>query len=100
MAYVRFPIPVFDHETLRGLEWSQPELITAGEADEKLQDGQPYGTCSINIDDAVLASFGISGEHCHAIMCTFPAGTLMTGASHSGGCKGPWCSIASSLTLK
>ena len=30
MAYIRFPIPAFDHKALRGLEWSPPDLLDRG----------------------------------------------------------------------
>jgi hypothetical protein len=83
MAYVRFPFPAFDHKALRGLEWSAPDYLTEDGVTAKAGDGGTFGAFSVKPASGIFDKLGIQGEHCHAVLCTFPAGTRVIGRSYS-----------------
>jgi len=83
MAYVRFPIPAFDHKALRGLDWTPPSLISDADAAAKANDADARGAFAVKPDDALFDKFDIEGEHRHAYLCRVPAGARMVGRSHS-----------------
>ena len=83
MAYIRFPIPEFDHKGLRGLDWSEPKYLSEDAAAAKAADPSARGAFHLKAADALLQRFNISGEHCHALLCRAPAGARLVGRSHS-----------------
>jgi hypothetical protein len=83
MAYVRFPIPAFDHKALRGLDWSEPKYLSANEIVAKAADPKARGAFAVKPDDALFQKFDISGDHRHALLCRAPAGGRLVGRSHS-----------------
>jgi hypothetical protein len=83
MAYVRFPIPAFDHLALRGLDWAEPRYLSASEIAAKASDAAARGAFATKPDAALLDQFDISGEHCHALLCRAPAGGRLVGRSNS-----------------
>jgi hypothetical protein len=83
MAYIRFPIPAFDHKALRGLEWSPPDLLDRGAMTTAMEDAGKTGAFAVTTDGSLLEKLNIQGEHCHAHLCMFPAGARLVGQSHS-----------------
>ncbi len=83
MAYIRFPVPAFDHMAFRGLDWSPPDLIDSNAVAAAISDAGKTGAFAASADDSLFEKFNIQGEHCHAHLCLFPAGTRVVGRSHS-----------------
>ena len=83
MAYRRFPIPEFDHNAFRGLEWSEPDYLMGGDISKKLGSVDTFGAFPLEASDDVLKKFSVHGENCHALLCKFPPGTRLVGRSYS-----------------
>ena len=83
VAYVRFPVPEFDHKALRGLDWSEPDYLGEDDVIAKLDDENTSGAFPLKAPEGVLDSFSVQGEHCHALLCIVPAGTRLVGRSYS-----------------
>lgn len=83
MAYVRFPIPAFDHKAFGGLDWSAPAFLGEAEAAAKAADPDARGAFPLQPAASLFEKFNISGPHCHALLCRAPAGARMLGRSHS-----------------
>ena len=83
MAYIRFPIPVFDHKKLRGLDWVPPAVLNEGEIKSKISNQTTYGGFTVESPNSLNKNFNIQGEHTHAILCIVPEGTLLVGRSYS-----------------
>ena len=85
----RFPIPEFDHDELKSLGWTAPELLdreAAARIVEAAGDGDTsaYGAYPVVASDAFLGSLSVRGGHCHALLCVMPsAGVRMTGRSYA-----------------
>jgi len=82
MAYVRFPIPAFDHKSLRGLSWSEPAYLDDSGISARIAAAEP-GAYPVRADAALFDALGVSGEHCHAYLCLYPSGARLLGRSHS-----------------
>ena len=85
----RFPIPEFDHDELKSLGWTAPELLdreAAARIVEAAGDGDTsaYGAYPVAASDAFLGSLSVRGDHCHALLCVMPsAGVRMSGRSYA-----------------
>ena len=85
----RFPIPEFDHNELKSLDWTAPELLeheaavriakAAGDGDTSV-----HGAYPVAASDAFLESLSVRGDHRHALLCVMPAiGVRVLGRSHA-----------------
>lgn len=85
----RFPIPEFDHNDLKGLAWTPPELLDLAEAARIVEaagdgDESACGAYPVAASDAFLDALSIRGEHRHALLCVTPAaGARVTGRSYA-----------------
>ena len=85
----RFPIPEFDHDELKGLDWTTPALLdpdAAARIVEAAGDGDTsvYGAYPMAASDAFLDSLSVRGDHRHAVLCVMPAtGVRMLGRSYA-----------------
>ena len=85
----RFPVPKFDYEDLKSLDWQAPSPIAAADAarliDSAAQgDASSYGAYPMAVDDDVFDALDVRGDHRHAALCLLPAGgATMTGRSHA-----------------
>ena len=85
----RFPIPEFDHDELKSLVWTPPELLDGTAAARIVEaagrgDASAYGAYAVAASDALLDALGVRGDHRHAVMCVMPAtGVTMTGRSYA-----------------
>ena len=85
----RFPIPEFDHDALKSLDWTAPELLdldAAARIVEAAGDGDTsvYGAYPVAASDAFLDSLPVRGDHRHAMLCVMPAaGVRMLGRSYA-----------------
>ena len=83
----RFPIPEFDRDRYKNLEWSAPKLLAkAGEeqlvAAARKGDERAYGCYPVEADPALYDRFQITGSHRHAMLClTPPRDVRLTGRS-------------------
>ena len=83
----RFPIPEFDHDELKSLDWTAPDLLdleTAARIVEaaEIGDTSAYGAYPVAASDAFLDSLSVRGDHRHAVLCVIPAaGVTMLGRS-------------------
>lgn len=73
----RFPIPEFDRDQFKNLEWTPPAFLSKEDQDrliaaQKAGDAQVCGGYPIQADDAFYDHFSIRGEHRHAILCVLP----------------------------
>ena len=85
----RFPIPEFDHDELKSLDWAPPELLepdaaariveAAGDGDESV-----YGAYPVIASSTFLDSLQVRGDHRHVVLCVMPAsGVTMMGRSYA-----------------
>ena len=85
----RFPIPEFDHDELKSLDWTAPDLLDAPAAARILAaagrgDTSVHGAYPVAASDAFLDSLSVRGEHRHAVLCVMPAtGVRMLGRSYA-----------------
>lgn len=83
----RFPIPQFDRERYKNMDWSSPKLVSKPEqarliAAAKTGDAKAYGCYPVEVDPALLDRFKLTGPYTHAVMClTPPNGVRLTGRS-------------------
>ena len=83
----RFPIPAFDYEQFKNLEWKAP-LYLAPEQQERMieasrsSDAVGWGTVQAN--DAFYERFNLRGENRQVVMCLTPRRELkLVGRSHA-----------------
>jgi hypothetical protein len=73
----RFPIPEFDRDQYKNLDWSQPQLLSKEQqekliASAKKGDAAAYGCYPVRADPAFFDRFKLTGPHQHAVMCLMP----------------------------
>ena len=85
----RFPIPEFDHDELKSLDWTAPALLDLAAAARIVEaagngDTSAYGAYPVAANDAFLDSHSVRGEHRHAVLCVMPAtGVRVLGRSYA-----------------
>ena len=85
----RFPIPEFDHDELKSLDWTAPDLLDGAAAARIVEaagsgDTSVYGAYPVAASDAFLDPLSVRGEHRHAVLCVMPAaGVRMLGRSYA-----------------
>ena len=85
----RFPIPEFDHDELKSLDWTAPELLDLEAAARIVEaagsgDTSVYGAYPVATSDGFLDSLSVRGDHRHALLCVMPAsGVTMLGRSYA-----------------
>ena len=85
----RFPIPEFDHDELKSLDWTAPDLLDLQAAARIVEaaergDTSAYGAYPVAASDAFLDSLSVRGEHRHAVLCVMPSsGVMMLGRSYA-----------------
>ena len=85
----RFPIPEFDHDELKSLDWTAPDLFDLGAAARIVEaaangDTSVYGAYAVAASDAFLDSLSVRGDRRHAVLCVMPsAGVRMLGRSYA-----------------
>ena len=83
----RFPIPEFDRDQYKNMEWSAPKLLSKAEQERLIAaarngDGKAYGCYPVEADPAFYDCFRLTGENRHAVLClTPPKGVRVTGRS-------------------
>ena len=73
----RFPIPEFDRDQYKNMEWKPPKLLSGDEqakliAAAKAGDVTAYGSYPVEADAAFYDRFKLQGPHRHAVMCILP----------------------------
>jgi hypothetical protein len=76
--YVRYPVPVFEHEELKDRTWSSPDYLPVDEQQRLLaaaRDGDEsvFGAYPVMPDEALMEALQVRGEHRHAVMCLMPS---------------------------
>jgi hypothetical protein len=74
----RFPIPEFDRDQYKNLDWSEPKYVSPEEqarliAAAKSGDEKAYGCYPVQANDAFYERFKLQGQHKHVLMCLFPS---------------------------
>ena len=77
----RFPVPEFDRDHYKNMEWKPPKLLTAEEHRSLLErarkgDAAVIGTYAVHADESFYDKFRIKGDHRHAILCITPPGRI------------------------
>lgn len=75
--FMRFPIPEFNRDEFKDMEWQAPTFLSADETGDLIErqksgDASAYGCYHVMPDDALFDKFAIRGEHRHAVMCVLP----------------------------
>ncbi len=73
----RFPIPVFDRDELKEMQWSQPRYLAQAEIDalvkrQQLGDAGAYGAYPVQADEELYGKLKLQGNHRHLVMCVLP----------------------------
>ena len=73
----RFPIPEFDRDRYKNLEWSAPRLLSKVEQEKLIAaaragDEKAYGCYPVQADAAFFDRFRLVGPHRHVVMCLVP----------------------------
>jgi hypothetical protein len=85
----RFPIPPFDHEQLKNLDWQPPTYLgdaEQGRMVESVQSGKAdwHGAYPVKAHPAFYDRFKLRGPHQHAVLCVLPnRNVTMIGRSHA-----------------
>ena len=77
----RFPIPEFDRDQYKNMDWKAPQLLSRAEQDRiaaaaQKGDAAAVGCYPVAADDAFYDRFKVTGEHRHAVMCVLPKGPV------------------------
>lgn len=73
----RFPIPEFDRDQYKNMEWKKPKLLSRDEQAKLIEaakagDDKAYGSYAVEADEAFYDRFKLQGPHRHAVMCLLP----------------------------
>jgi hypothetical protein len=73
----RFPVPEFDRDQYKNMDWSEPKYLSAVEqarliASAKAGDEKVYGCYPVKADEAFFERFKLKGQHKHVLMCLLP----------------------------
>jgi hypothetical protein len=85
----RFPLPAFDYERHRNLQWSAPAPLSAEEQQRLLRsaaagDASAFGAYPIAAGEAFYDRFSLRGPHRHLRMCVLPGHEVaLVGRSHA-----------------
>jgi len=75
----RFPIPAFDYERFKNMDWAPPALPAPAAG-----AGKGVGAYPVAADAAFYERFRLRGPHQHAVMCVLPkGGARLVGRSHA-----------------
>ena len=75
--FMRFPVPEFNRDELKDMEWQAPTFLSESEIGDLIErqkagDASAYGCYAVLPDDALFDKFAIRGDHRHAVMCVLP----------------------------
>ncbi len=85
----RFPIPPFNYERYKNMEWTPPQYRDAKDQARLLDaalsgESKAYGAYPVQADAAFYERFRLRGEHRHAMMCVLPQREIaLIGRSHA-----------------
>lgn len=85
----RFPIPAFDYERFKNMEWKSPEFLAPKDQAKIFDAAQSgdegvVGAYPVQADAAFYDRFTLRGPHQHAVMCVLPRRAVMLlGRSHA-----------------
>ncbi|MEP6655665.1 MAG: hypothetical protein ABJC33_00430 [Betaproteobacteria bacterium] len=85
----RFPVPAFDYERFKNMDWIPPTLLTPAEQEQKLSAvrsgaGDGFGGFHVQADSRFYERFNLRGPHQHAVMCLLPQREVrLVGRSHA-----------------
>lgn len=73
----RFPIPEFDRDQYKNMEWSEPRFLSPEEQARLIEsaragDEKAYGCYPVKADEAFYERFKLTGPHKHALLCLLP----------------------------
>lgn len=77
----RFPIPEFDRDQFKNMQWAAPRLLSRDEQAKLIErarggDATAYGSYAVEADEAFYERFKLRGPHRHAVMCLLPRGEV------------------------
>lgn len=85
----RFPIPEFEYEQFKNMEWNPPVWVSTQDQARLLEahkagDSETCGCYPVQASSAFYDTFKLRGEHRHAVMCVLPnASVTVVGRSHA-----------------
>lgn len=83
----RFPIPEFDRDQYKNMDWSAPHLLSKDEQERliaaaKRGDATAFGGYPVPASEAFFDRFKLQGPYKHAVMCLMPTkGVRLVGRS-------------------
>lgn len=94
--WTRFPVPKFDYEKYKNLEWRAPAYSSQADIDAlgekaKAGDASACGAYPIMPGDALFSKLNLRGEHKHAVACILPDREVrILGRSHAWAIQRAW----------
>jgi hypothetical protein len=85
----RFPIPAFDYQRFKNMDWAPPKYLSPDEQRQKIGTAKSgpdngFGGYPVQADGKFYERFKLRGEHQHAVMCLLPARDVrLVGRSHA-----------------
>jgi hypothetical protein len=85
----RFPIPSFEYDRYKNLDWRPPQYLTADRqrdvlATAKNGSAASYGAYPVQASPAFYERYRLKGDHLHAMMCVLPETEVhVLGRSHA-----------------
>ncbi len=67
----RFPIPPFDRDPFKDMDWQAPAYLSEADAAEKIAAGA-HGAYPVLPSEDFLTKLDVRGEHRHALLCVLP----------------------------
>lgn len=79
MGWKRFPVPEFDHVSLKGLDFVPPDPISADEEQRIIAaasggDASVAGAYAVTPDEGLLQRLSFEGDDIQMILCALPPG--------------------------
>jgi len=86
----RFPVPEFDRDRFKDMDWQAPAYLSETEAAEKIAAGA-HGAYPVLPGEDFFARLDVRGEHCHALLCVLPeTETHILGRSYAWPIQRAW----------
>jgi hypothetical protein len=85
----RFPIPAFDYEQFKNMDWAPPKLLSRAEQEQKIAAArsgasESFGGYAVAAEPGFYERFKLRGPYQHAVMCVLPKGDVkLVGRSHA-----------------
>lgn len=86
----RFPVPEFDRDQFKDMDWQAPKYLTEAEIAERIT-ADAHGAYPVLPGEDFFARLNVHGEHRHALLCVLPeVAVQIVGRSYAWALQRTW----------